>query len=382
MKICILCDFYYDLKLPNEGIRGGAEVCSKFIAEGLARKGMEVHVVTPNLDEDMYMIESGENLFIHKYKSPLRRQILNKGKSASAIAQTTSGFVSSFVHKMYRRWSARELARAFNNLHHDYNFDLVHANNVESILALKHINIPKTAHLRDYHIFDFKFKADRYIAINQRMKEMAGNLNVEVIHDPADETKISKLSKEEAREKLNLNYKNICLFVGHFMWQTDPTIILELAKELPDIDFVLCGDGPIKVESNLKNIHLIGEVPPEEIKDYYKAADLFLYPAKMDWGFGLTVIESMANGTPVISYPIKGINEVIDDGKNGWITDDLKGQIRKIFGNKDKLNEVGKEALNINQKFNKEIILDQLYGFFQRSVKGEQRTGQERSKVL
>jgi len=274
------------------------------------------------------------------------------------------------IHSVYKEYSAKDLARAFKKINHKEKFDIVHANNVEPTMALKYIpnRITKTVHLRDYHVFGHMFMADSYIAINKRMEIMAKEhrlKNVWLIHDPIEDYKISELTKEEARKLLNLYYNNICLFVGHFMWQTDPSIMLEMAKEMPDIDFVLCGDGPIKLNTKLKNVHFKGKIASDEISAYYKAADLFFYPSVVDMGYGLTVIESLANGTPVIAYDKEGIDEIIKKDVNGFITTQEKiiEDVKVLFKNKKLLEIMGKNAEMLDG-FKKDEVLAQVKNFF------------------
>ena len=54
-----------------------------------------------------------------------------------------------------------------------------------------------------------------------------------------------------------------------------------------------------------ENIEFLGRVPDDQLKDLYKNADAFLAPAK-DEDFGMTVVEAMAAGTPVIAYKSGG----------------------------------------------------------------------------
>jgi glycosyltransferase involved in cell wall biosynthesis len=56
-------------------------------------------------------------------------------------------------------------------------------------------------------------------------------------------------------------------------------------------------------------VHFPGFVPDEELPQWYRAAELFLYPSRYE-GFGLPVVEAMACGTPVICSNAPGVREV------------------------------------------------------------------------
>lgn len=65
-----------------------------------------------------------------------------------------------------------------------------------------------------------------------------------------------------------------------------------------------------------KNIHLQTGVARTE---YFKDAKLFLFPLQWEEPFGLTIVEAMASGTPVVAYAKGAVPEIIKDGKTGFI---------------------------------------------------------------
>ena len=80
----------------------------------------------------------------------------------------------------------------------------------------------------------------------------------------------------------------------------------------------IVGDG--KEFSKLKskaadNVKMLGFVPEDALQNYYAKAKAFLFPQKED--FGITAIEAMAVGKPVIAYWKGGALETIVDGKTG-----------------------------------------------------------------
>jgi glycosyltransferase involved in cell wall biosynthesis len=89
------------------------------------------------------------------------------------------------------------------------------------------------------------------------------------------------------------------------------------------------------IEPNLdgKNVDFIGSVGPEQRNQLLGKATALLHPINFEEPFGLSVIESMACGTPVIAFNRGSMPELIENGKNGFLvntTDDAIEAVRQI----------------------------------------------------
>lgn len=67
-------------------------------------------------------------------------------------------------------------------------------------------------------------------------------------------------------------------------------------------------------------LRLLPEVPVEAMPDWYAALDLYVAPQRWE-GFGLTVLEAMASGVPVVATRVGAFEELIADGTTGYLTD-------------------------------------------------------------
>ena len=98
-----------------------------------------------------------------------------------------------------------------------------------------------------------------------------------------------------------------------------------------------------EIEPMLKAAHVefIGEIGPEDKADFLAHASALLFP--IDWAepFGLVMIEAMACGTPVIAYRTGSVPEVISDGVNGFIVDDLDSSVEAV----QRLGELDRHAV-------------------------------------
>jgi len=87
------------------------------------------------------------------------------------------------------------------------------------------------------------------------------------------------------------------------------------------------------------HVEFVGEIGPEAKAEFLGAARALLFP--IDWSepFGLVMIESMACGTPVIAFRSGSVPEVITDGVNGFIVDDVDAAVEAV-GRLDEIDRV------------------------------------------
>lgn len=126
---------------------------------------------------------------------------------------------------------------------------------------------------------------------------------------------------------------------------------------------VIIGDGPDrkKLETMAKsNIKFLGRESDEVIKEHYAKCRAFIFPGEED--FGITPLEAMASGRPVIAYGKGGALETVVKGKTGIFFDNQK---------KEDLVDVIKEFQNM--KFDKEKIRQHAEKFDEKIFKNKIR---------
>jgi UDP-glucose:(heptosyl)LPS alpha-1,3-glucosyltransferase len=73
---------------------------------------------------------------------------------------------------------------------------------------------------------------------------------------------------------------------------------------------------------NLNNkISFVGRKTQEELKEYYRMADIFVYPSKYE-NFGQPLLEAGAHGLPIVATPVGVARDIIIDGETGYLTSD------------------------------------------------------------
>lgn len=94
----------------------------------------------------------------------------------------------------------------------------------------------------------------------------------------------------------------------------------------------MVGDGPqlTMLKAKYPHIRFDGVLFGSELAAAYGESDVMVFTSKNDT-FGIVMIESMATGTPVAAYPVRGPLEVIDQGKTGYMDADLNVAIQKCL---------------------------------------------------
>ncbi|SEI76923.1 Glycosyltransferase involved in cell wall bisynthesis [Alkalibacterium gilvum] len=132
--------------------------------------------------------------------------------------------------------------------------------------------------------------------------------------------------KEKIRANLNIPYRNMILSVGRFIHSKGFDTLIKAAKELKeDTGIYIIGGDPteelldLKNRNEINNVHFINFQEYNILKEYYLAADLFVFPTRGDvWG--LVINEAMANGLPVVTTTscVAGI-EMVKESVNGYL---------------------------------------------------------------
>jgi glycosyltransferase involved in cell wall biosynthesis len=157
--------------------------------------------------------------------------------------------------------------------------------------------------------------------------------NIYQVFNGLDTSVFKPGDKQAAKIKLGLppDRKTI-LFSSHFLTVNNPwkggTDLLEILRRLDAlaterISFLALGEGRLddhKTQSlgNL-DIHYMGYVSSETtMADCLSAADIFIYPTRAD-NLPNVLVESIACGTPAISFDIGGCGEIITHHYNGLL---------------------------------------------------------------
>lgn len=116
------------------------------------------------------------------------------------------------------------------------------------------------------------------------------------------------------------------LYLGTLTLRKGLARLLAAAQKLEEepIEFWIVGDGSVAIPEEMRalsNVTWIGRVPRSEVVSYYRTADVFLFPTLSD-GFGLTQLEALGMGLPVIAS--RRCGEVVTHERTGLILEGLE----------------------------------------------------------
>ncbi|MFH1521274.1 MAG: glycosyltransferase [Candidatus Micrarchaeota archaeon] len=201
------------------------------------------------------------------------------------------------------------------------------------------------------------------------VKELTGYGLKNVVYLP-NGVNISKFKKRETtlRKKYGIPKKAIViLYAGRISFEKRLEILLEAFKKIEKKDryLVIAGSGPylekykeIATAFKIKNILFTGLINDKEFREMYSAADIFATPSDTET-FGLTIIEAMAAGLPVVAVSKLGPKELVNNGKDGYTVDagnvNVFSEKLRILVTNDKIRKMmGKHALKQASKFSLE----------------------------
>lgn len=162
--------------------------------------------------------------------------------------------------------------------------------------------------------------------------------------------------------------KKVILSLSRFDYQKNMLEALEIAKLLPQYNFLWLGNGPdfnmikekISIE-RIDNVYLVG--PKDNVKDYLFIADVYLSTSRWE-GMPLALLEALSAGLPIVATKVVGnldvvseevgylypLNNVVDGSKGiqGILNSGLAGEKTKSYFKDNFSAEVmGKKVLEV-----------------------------------
>ena len=128
------------------------------------------------------------------------------------------------------------------------------------------------------------------------------------------------------------------LFVGRLEKIKGLDDIIPIFRNYQDADFLIAGDGThssilMKLAGDIPNIRFLGRLAPDALDQYYRHAQALIVPSAGFETFGIILIESFRQGTPVIARRIGPFPEIVRRSGGGELfsgPDELIEAMRRI----------------------------------------------------
>jgi glycosyltransferase involved in cell wall biosynthesis len=172
-------------------------------------------------------------------------------------------------------------------------------------------------------------RPDRYVAnstaVRDRIARFYGR-EAEVVHPPVELGDLRPAGNES---------RNEFLWVGRLVPYKRPELVADAFRGLPH-RLTMVGIGPLEdaIRARLPdNVELRGWITREELAGLYRGASGFLHVGEED--FGMTMVEALAGGAPVIALDAGGARDIVRDGVDGVLipepsVDEVRAAVERV----------------------------------------------------
>jgi len=173
---------------------------------------------------------------------------------------------------------------------------------------------------------------------------------------------------------------NSIIFVGRVSLEKGISIFLDIARRCPQYTFKVIGDytGYEKVaEASPFNVKWIGFCDQNKLAELYKQSKVMLFPSIWYEGFPNVVTSAMAYGKPVVAFRVGGVQNIIDDGINGYLVplgdiDSMVVKIDQLMKDNSLCSRLGMAGeIKSSTRYSSEVVSQVLVDSIRELVEGE-----------
>jgi len=204
--------------------------------------------------------------------------------------------------------------------------------------------------------------------------------DIEVIPNFIDLKTFSPSTNSEMKKRIAPNGEKILVHTSNFRpvkrVQDTIRILAEVRKTIP-AKLILIGDGPDRSDCERlareldlsKDVIFLGK--QDGLSELLSSADIFVIPSQSE-SFGLSALEAMACGLPVVSSSVGGLPELVTHNEVGFIAeigdiDRMAKYIVTLLTNEKKYKQFSKNARKrAVENFDKEIIIPQYINYYEK----------------
>lgn len=273
----------------------------------------------------------------------------------------------------------------------------IHKSRIKSIVTIHDLiflRYPQYYQSIDRKIYTYKFRkacenADKIIAISECTKrDIIRYFNIpddkiEVVYQGCDVSfthPVTEEKKEEVRKKYQLPDHYI-LNVGSIEERKNILAAVQALPMLPQhIHIVIVGRRTgytEKVEQFIKDnglgerVHIISNVPFNDLPAFYQLAEIFVYPSRFE-GFGIPIIEALYSGTPVVAATGSCLEEAGGPDSIYVNPDDITGladAFKQIYSNSDKRKNMVEKGREFAKRFSEKQQSEEIINIYKKLIR-------------
>lgn len=332
---------------------GGSGIVATELGKILAKKGHEIHFIT--YSQPVRLEKLRENIFFHEVRVsdyPLFDYALYEQVLISKLVDVVKYEKLDLLHVHYAiphasaAFMAQEILKTYNIF-------------IPTITTLHGTDITLVGKDPSFEpVITFSINKSNFVtAVSESLKQETLNHfninnNIEVIPNFINIKNYQLLNNDKYKKRFAPNNEYIITHISNFrkVKRIDDVInIFEKVNKKLSSKLILVGDGPERNKAELlcreknlsNNVIFLGNL--KSTIEVLNISDLFLLPSEKE-SFGLAALEAMASGVPVISTLSGGIPELVEHGKNGYLSN--IGDINNMAKNSIKILKTKSTHLN------------------------------------
>ena len=160
---------------------------------------------------------------------------------------------------------------------------------------------------------------------------------------------------ETLRPGKSPHHRPYFLFVGRLERIKGLDDVIPIFRDYAAADLVIAGDGEYRpaleaLARGIDRVEFLGRVPSEELARWYEHAIALIVPSVCFETFGIILIESFRNRTPVIARRLGPFPEIVEGSGGGelfWTAEELVAAMRRLqedVGHRERLAQSGNRA--------------------------------------
>lgn len=302
---------------------------------------------------------------------------------------------------LWRVWGVtRQLEKEKIDIFHGLSNELplnIHQSEVKSIVTIHDLiflHYPQYYHSIDRKIYTYKFRkacenADKIIAISECTKRDIIEFfripadKIEVVYQGCDPSFIHPVAEEKKRE-VRAKYQlpdHYILNVGSIEERKNALSAVQALMMLPEqIHLVIVGrhtEYTDKVEHFIKEnkleerVHIISNVPFDDLPAFYQLAEIFVYPSRFE-GFGIPIIEALYSGIPVVAATGSCLEEAGGPDSIYVHPDDIKGMadaFKQIYTDPERKKNMIEKGHSFAKRFSEEKQAEEILNIYKKLMK-------------